>query len=58
MDQRPQSAKIDDGAYSFSPERWYKESYMWQEKEKKREFICITIYQPLRSGRIWHKVNF
>ena len=18
----------------------------------------ITIYQPLRSGRIWHKVNF
>ena len=21
-------------------------------------WICGTIYQPLRSGRIWHKVNF
>ena len=21
-------------------------------------FLCIPIYQPLRSGRIWHKVNF
>ena len=20
--------------------------------------LCGTIYQPLRSGRIWHKVNF
>ena len=23
-----------------------------------KEFINDTIYQPLRSGRIWHKVNF
>ena len=23
-----------------------------------RGFIAGTIYQPLRSGRIWHKVNF
>ena len=21
-------------------------------------FLCHPIYQPLRSGRIWHKVNF
>ena len=25
----------------------------------KTEYMCFNpIYQPLRSGRIWHKVNF
>ena len=23
-----------------------------------KKSLCDTIYQPLRSGRIWHKVNF
>ena len=25
---------------------------------KLNKFYCDTIYQPLRSGKIWHKVNF
>ena len=34
-----------------------------KKKKKKKKFIRLfvaiyPIYQPLRSGRIWHKVNF
>ena len=28
------------------------------QSEKKNNHFHIYIYQPLRSGRIWHKVNF
>ena len=29
-----------------------------KRKLKKQRYKKGTIYQPLRSGRIWHKVNF
>ena len=36
-------------------EQWKK-----QQKKQKQKLISINIhiYQPLRLGRIWHKVNF
>ena len=30
----------------------------WRNTDKRVAFSPIHIYQRLRSGRIWHKVNF
>ena len=33
--------------------------YIWRKlKSPRQKFSYISIYQPFRSGRIWHKVNF
>ena len=52
---------------SKRPHYWRRPEY-WEESWRLKEICCHTnsngklsakhIYQPLRSGRIWHKVNF
>ena len=39
---------------------WINNVFYLEHGKKKQDFICYIypIYQPLRSGRIWHKVNF
>ena len=31
---------------------------LWNMKVMLKPIVVGPIYQPLRSGRIWHKVNF
>ena len=39
--------------------RKLKNEFSGGDKKKEIEVITLNhIYQPLRSGRIWHKVNF
>ena len=39
----------------YSPNHWPDNECCIERNERKTKG---TIYQPLRSGRIWHKVNF
>ena len=55
------SVPIQDVPWKTCRERWTIEmggERGSRKSEQETKYDDDTIYQPLRSGRIWHKVNF